>query len=47
MIFFEPKASQIEKIMERIFMQYYKMCDKDFFKPSYEAIPMMEKQNDQ
>ena len=46
-ILFEPKASQIEKIMERIFMQYYKMCDKDFFKPSYEAIPMMEKQNDQ
>lgn len=46
-ILFEPKASQIEKIMERIFMQYYKMCDKDLFKPSYEAIPMMEKQNDQ
>ena len=44
-ILFEPEASQIEKIMERIFMQYYKLQDKDLFIPSYEFIPMVEKEN--
>lgn len=42
-ILFEPEESQIEKIMERIFMQYYKLYNKNLFKPRYEAIPMMDR----
>ena len=42
-ILFEPEESQIEKIMGRIFMQYYKLYNKNLFKPRYEAIPMMDR----
>ena len=42
-ILFEPEESQIPKVMERIFMQYYKLYSQGDFKPGYEYIPMMEK----
>ena len=45
-ILFEPEESQIPKVMERIFMQYYKIYEKNDFKPWYEYIPMLEKKND-
>ena len=45
-ILFEPEESQIPKVMERIFMQYYKMYEKNDFKPGYEYIPMLGKKND-
>ena len=43
-ILFEPEESQIERIMGRIFMQYYKLYNKNFFKPRYEAIPMTDRE---
>lgn len=41
-ILFEPDESQIPKVMDRIFMQYYKNYDKRNFIPKYEYIPMMK-----
>ncbi len=46
-ILFEPEESQIPKVMERIFIQYYKMYEKNDFKPGYEYIPMLEKKSDE
>ena len=42
-ILFEPEESQIPKVMERIFMQYYALTDQKEFRPRYEYIPMSEK----
>ena len=42
-ILFEPEESQIPKVMERIFMQYYHLYEKGDFKPDYEYILMSEK----
>lgn len=42
-ILFEPEESQIPKVMERIFMEYYRLYNKNDFKPSYEYIPVVEK----
>lgn len=41
-ILFEADETQIPKVMDRIFMQYYKQYDKSNFIPKYEYIPMME-----
>lgn len=42
-ILFEPQESQISKVMERIFGQYYQLYEKRDFKPDYEYILMSEK----
>lgn len=42
-ILFEPKESQIAKVMERTFAQYNELYGKGDFIPRYEYIPMMEK----
>ena len=41
-ILFEPLENQIPKVMERIFMQYYKLYNKNDFKPKYEYIKMID-----
>lgn len=41
-ILFEPQENQIPNVMERIFMHYYKLCDREDFKPQYEYIKMAE-----
>lgn len=41
-ILFEPQENQIPNVMERIFMHYYKLCDREDFKPQYEYIKMTE-----
>ena len=35
-ILFEPEESQIPKVMDRIFIQYYKLYDKNNFYPRYD-----------
>ena len=42
-ILFEPQESQISKVMERIFVQYYQLYEKGDFKPDYEYILISEK----
>ena len=42
-ILFEPEESQIPKIMERIFTEYYHLYENRDFKPGYEYILMSEK----
>ena len=42
-ILFEPQESQISKVMERIFGQYYQLYEKGDFKPDYEYILISEK----
>ena len=42
-ILFEPQESQISKVMERIFWQYYQLYEKGDFKPDYEYILISEK----
>ena len=37
----EPNKDQIPKIMNRIFIQYYKLYNKHDFTPAYEYIPMV------
>lgn len=37
----EPDENQISKIMNRIFIEYYKLYTKHDFTPKYEYIPMM------
>ena len=41
-ILFEADETQIPKVMDRIFMQYYKQYDKSNFIPKYEYVPMIE-----
>lgn len=41
-ILFEPQENQIPNVMERIFMHYYELCDREDFKPQYEYIKMTE-----
>lgn len=41
-ILFEPDESQIPKVMDRIFIQYYKLYDKRDFIPKYEYLPVNE-----
>ena len=41
-ILFEPDESQIPKVMDRIFIQYYKLYDKRNFIPKYEYLPINE-----
>ena len=41
-ILFEPIELQIPRIMERIFIQYYKYSDSHDFKPGYEYLTMSE-----
>ena len=41
-ILFEPDESQIPKVMDRIFIQYYKLYDKHNFIPKYEYLPVNE-----
>lgn len=41
-ILFEPQENQIQNVMERIFMHYYELCDRENFKPQYEYIKMTE-----
>lgn len=41
-ILFEPLENQIPKVMERIFMQYYKLYNKNDFRPKYEYIKMID-----
>lgn len=41
-ILFEPQENQIPNVMERIFMHYYELCDRENFKPQYEYIKMTE-----
>ena len=38
-ILFESDESQIPKVMDRIFIQYYKLYDKRDFIPKYESCP--------
>lgn len=45
-ILFEPIELQIPRIMERIFIQYYKYSDSHDFKPSYEYLTMAEGEKD-
>ena len=46
-ILFEADETKISKVMDRIFMQYYKQYDKSNFIPKYEYIPMMEDREEQ
>ena len=41
-ILFEADETQIPKVMDRIFMQYYKQYDKSNFIPKYEYVPIIE-----
>ena len=41
-ILFESDESQIPKVMDRIFIQYYKLYDKRDFIPKYEYLPVNE-----
>ena len=42
-ILFEPIETKIPNIMERIFLQYYRLCTDHDFRPTYEYISMSEK----
>ncbi len=46
-ILFEADETQIPKVMDRIFMQYYKQYDRSNVIPKYEYIPMMEEKEEQ
>ena len=46
-ILFEADETKISKVMDRIFMQYYKQYDKSNFIPKYGYIPMMEDREEQ
>ena len=46
-ILFEADETQIPKVMDRIFIQYYKQYDKSNFIPKYEYIPIMEDKEEQ
>lgn len=41
-ILFEPIETQIPRIMERVFMQYYKQSESHDFQPTYEYLTMSE-----
>ena len=41
----EPAEDQIPKVMNRIFIQYYKLYNKHDFTPKYEYIPMSKTKN--
>ena len=43
-ILFEPIELQIPRIMERIFIQYYKYSDSHDFQPGYEYLAMSEEE---
>ena len=45
-ILFEADETKIPKVMDRIFMQYYKQYDKSNFIPKYEYIPIMDDSKD-
>ena len=45
-ILFEADETKIPKVMNRIFMQYYKQYDKSNFIPKYEYIPIMDESKD-
>ena len=45
-ILFEADETKIPKVMDRIFMQYYKQYDKRNFIPKYEYIPIMDDSKD-
>ena len=45
-ILFEPIETQIPNIMERIFMQYYKLCNDHDFHPNYEYLSMSGTKSD-
>lgn len=42
-ILFEPIETKIPNIMERIFLQYYRLCTDHDFRPTYEYISMSGK----
>lgn len=41
-VLFEPDESQIPMVMDRIFMEYYKKCDRRNFIPRYEYRSILE-----
>ena len=41
-VLFEPDKSQIPMVMDRIFMEYYKKCDRRNFIPRYEYRSILE-----
>lgn len=42
-ILFEADETKIPQVMDRIFIEYYKLYSKHHFEPSYEYIPIMQK----
>lgn len=42
LILFEPIETEIPNIMERIFLQYYRLCNDHDFLPAYEYLSMTE-----
>lgn len=42
LILFEPIETEIPNIMERIFLQYYRLCNDHDFLPTYEYLSMAE-----
>ena len=45
-ILFEPMELQIPRIMERIFIQYYKYSESHDFRPTYEYLDMSDSKTD-
>ena len=45
-ILFEPMELQIPRIMERIFIQYYKYSESHDFRPTYEYLDMSDGKTD-
>ena len=41
-VLFEPDESQLPMVMDRIFMEYYKKCDRRNFIPRYEYRSILE-----
>ena len=46
-ILFEPEESQIPKVMDRIFIQYYKLYDKNNFYPRYDYTAIQNEGKDE
>ena len=41
-ILYEPDETKIPQIMDRIFIEYYKLYSKHHLEPTYEYIPIMK-----
>lgn len=41
-ILFETDETKISQIMDRIFIEYYKLYSKHYLEPTYEYIPIMK-----